>query len=66
MKPVRFTDLDRYPHGYRSAAQTDIRETFARIERQQQRAAAVEGWPTPTLPEWTPVARSWVETVRVD
>ena len=66
MKPPRYTDAHRYQHGYRPAAATDIRETFARIERQQQRAAVVDGWPEPSVPEWKPVAQSWAQTVRVD
>ncbi|MFE8033818.1 hypothetical protein [Thiohalocapsa marina] len=66
MKQPRFTDTHRYPHGYRPAAATDIRKTFARIERQQQRAAVVEGWPSVEVPQWTPVVQSWADAVRVD
>lgn len=66
MKPVRFTDGERYRTPYVPAAATDIRRTFERIEREMQRAAVVEGWPEPTLPEWRPVAQSWAELVRVD
>lgn len=66
MKTPRFTDAERYPHGYRTAAQTDIRETFARFERQLQRASVVEGWPELSIDEWKPVVRSWADAVRVD
>ena len=66
MKPPRYTDAHRYPHGYRPAAATDIRETFSRIERERQRASVVEGWPEPALPECRPVAQSWAQVVRVD
>lgn len=66
MKAPRYTDAHRYPHGYKPAAATNIRETFARIERQQQRVATVEGWPELSIGEWKPVAQPWAETVRVD
>lgn len=40
MKQPKYTDLLRYPHGYKPANQTDIKETFARIaERQKEEAA---------------------------
>lgn len=38
MKTPRYTDL-RYPNGYKSAAQTDIRKTFARIRAEQKAKA---------------------------
>ena len=38
MKNPRYTDT-RYPHGYRPAAQTDIRKTFARVRAAQAKAA---------------------------
>ena len=66
MKPPRFTDAKRYRVPYVPAAATDIRATFARIERERQRASVVEGWPEPALPEWKPVAQSWAQVVRVD
>lgn len=67
MNAPRFTDYwQRTGHRYVPAAATDIRETFARIRRDQQRAEVVAGWPMPALPEWTPVARSWTDCVRVD
>ena len=31
MKTPKFTDTHRWPNGYRRAAETDIRRTFARI-----------------------------------
>ena len=42
MKPPRYSDLHKYPHGYASSAATDIRRTFARVRAQQkaERAAA--------------------------
>lgn len=54
MKSPRFTDAERYRVPYVPSVATDIRATFARIEREQQRAAVVEGWPEPALPEWRP------------
>ena len=66
MKPVRFTDLERRKVPYVRAAETDIRATFARIKRERQRSAAVEGWPEPAVPEWKPAAQSWAQLVRVD
>ncbi len=62
MKPVRFTDSARFRVPYVPAASTNIRATFARIEREQQRAAVVEGWPELDVPEWQPVAQSWAHT----
>ena len=35
MKP-KFTDQHKYPHGYRSAVNTNLQETFARIERERK------------------------------
>jgi hypothetical protein len=49
-----------------SAAATNIRATFERIEREQQRAAVVADWPEIDVPEWQPVTKSWAQTVRVD
>ena len=34
MKP-RYTDSHKYPHGYFTACDTDIRRTFARIRQQR-------------------------------
>ena len=34
MKPPKFTDSSRYPHGYRKSTETDIRRTFERARRQ--------------------------------
>jgi len=31
MKPVKFTDLHRYPHGWTKAAETDIKKTFEKV-----------------------------------
>lgn len=63
-----YTDYwQRSGRRYTPAASTDIRrDTFARIARERKRAAVVEGWPMPALPEWKPVAQSWAHTVRVD
>lgn len=33
MKTPKYTD-NRYPHGYRSSTDTDIRKTFERIRRE--------------------------------
>lgn len=38
MKTPRYTD-NRYPHGYKPAAQTDIRKTFNRVRAIQARNA---------------------------
>ena len=38
MKP-KFTDSDRYKHGYRDSKHTDIRLTFKRIREEQKRIA---------------------------
>ncbi len=38
MKP-KYTDTFRYPHGYRSAAATNIAETIAREQRRLKLAA---------------------------
>lgn len=40
MKPPKFTDRHRYPHGYKPANQTDIRETFLRVQEEQRQNAA--------------------------
>ena len=41
MKTPRFTDNDKFPPGgYRKAAETDIRKTFARIKAERQRILA--------------------------
>lgn len=37
MKP-KYTD-NRYPHGYKKAVETDIRETFRRIRAEQKKQA---------------------------
>ena len=34
MKP-RFTDMHKFPHGYRKACETNIALTFERIRREQ-------------------------------
>jgi len=39
MKPPRFTDMHRWPNGYRRAAETDISKTFARVRVEQKKAA---------------------------
>lgn len=39
MKP-RYTDMHKYPHGYKAACDTDIGRTFERIRRQQKANAA--------------------------
>lgn len=36
MKTPRFTDLHRYPRGWRKAVDTNIAETFERIRRELQ------------------------------
>ena len=36
MKSPRFTDSARYPHGYRTAAATNLRATFARVRAEQR------------------------------
>lgn len=40
MMNVRYTDSHKYPHGYRTACDTDIASTFARIRLQQGQHAA--------------------------
>lgn len=35
MKPVRFTDLERYRVPYVHSSRTNIRDTFERIERER-------------------------------
>ena len=40
MKEPKFTDQHRYPHGYKPARETDIRETFARAQEQIRQNAA--------------------------
>jgi hypothetical protein len=47
MKKPKFTDLSRYPHGYRPANKTDVRETFRRVlrERQAEAEAKVRQFP---------------------
>jgi len=35
VKP-RYTDAQKYPHGYKPACETDIGRTFERIRRQQK------------------------------
>ncbi len=39
MKAPKFTDLARYPHGYKPANQTNVAETFARVEAEQKSRA---------------------------
>ena len=39
MKTPRYTDADRWPNGYRRAAETDISKTFARVRAEQKRQA---------------------------
>lgn len=41
MKTPRYSDM-RYPHGYKPAAQTDIRRTFNRVRAEQKAAAERE------------------------
>lgn len=38
MKSPKFTDQQRFPYGYTSAAATDISKTFARIQAEQKRS----------------------------
>jgi len=42
MKTPRYTDMDRYRHGYRTAAATEIARTFERVRREQREQAALE------------------------
>ena len=48
MKPIKYTDSLRYPHGYKRAAETDITRTFARAraaneaKRKEQEENAAE------------------------
>jgi hypothetical protein len=39
VKEPKYTDLHKYPHGYRTSNQTDIRETFARVIAEQRKTA---------------------------
>lgn len=41
MKP-RFTDSHKYPHGYRSAADTNVTRTFERVRREIRAKAEQE------------------------
>ncbi len=41
MKTPRYTDLLRYPNGWRKAVDTNVAETFARV-RAEQEAARLE------------------------
>lgn len=38
MKP-RYTDSARYPHGYKTAVDTDVRKTFERIRKEHEAQA---------------------------
>lgn len=38
MKTPRYTDAEKYPHGYTPHAATDIRRTFARVRAEQRKA----------------------------
>ena len=40
MKPIRFTDMSRYPRGYTHAKATDISKTFARERKRLAEVAA--------------------------
>lgn len=40
MKTPRYTDLHRYPHGYKPSNETNIKETFERVENEQKASAA--------------------------
>lgn len=55
MKPPRFTDSDRYPHGYTPAVATDIRRTFARASCRQLSPQEIE-----RRQEWD----EWVEAAQ--
>jgi hypothetical protein len=39
MKTPKYSDLHKYPHGYKPANQTDVKATFARVIEQQRLAA---------------------------
>lgn len=36
MKTPKFTDLDRYPNGWKPAASTNVAETFARVRKEME------------------------------
>jgi hypothetical protein len=38
MKTPKYTDLHRYPNGYRKSTETDVTGTFRRIRREQEQA----------------------------
>lgn len=39
MKPPRYTDQHRYPHGYKKAAETNVELTFKRVRQEQAKNA---------------------------
>jgi hypothetical protein len=41
MKKPRFTDSEKYPHGYRDSKSTDIQITFARVRAEQKKKEEV-------------------------
>lgn len=42
MKTPKYTDLDRYPNGWKPAAQTNVAETFARVRKAAEEKARLE------------------------
>lgn len=45
----RYTDKHKYPHGYRSACDTNIAKTFARIRQERTDAAGLADKPAAPL-----------------
>lgn len=39
MREPKYTDRHRYPHGYKPANQTNVKETFDRVENERKAAA---------------------------
>ena len=40
MKTPRYTDTNRYPHGYRKSTNTDVEATFRRVKQEQAKNVA--------------------------
>ena len=40
MRTPRFTDLTRYPNGYRKSTNTDVAATFRRVRAEQEKNLA--------------------------
>ena len=40
MKTPRYTDMHRFPHGYRKSTSTDIEITFRRVKQEQAKNVA--------------------------